>query len=378
MRTIDGIAYKTKADLKGVFAGLEQYRPGDASVRNLFIRLTSGTSEGIPTMLVVSSKKPEGPTPLFSKPFLFISGRNCLVLPQAQRFFDSNNPSDFLFLGQRDREHPGVASVLRQFAPQQVFSFVSLFHSFIEQLAHRGEIEALGSVEWIMLAGEMISERIHRAIMGYLPRSRIDMRYSFSETAGSACVSCEALSAKYPSAFGRVYHPTMPITILEPDENGVGEIGIRTPELGNYLTGDAGRLVRETCACGAKDTLFIHGRINFDIVHAVGATFQLPLVEKTFDLLRDYVTDYYLEIREVEQEGKMMGSVTVTVVPTQKLLSLPDGVAYISNTLGRNLQLTRTRTLGELIRGGIFLPAKIAYTLALPVTGKKVRMRKVD
>ena len=209
--------------------------------------------------------------------------------------------------------------------------------------------------------------------------AEIEMGYGISEAPGGVGGHCRYLIEKYPKSLGRAYHPLLPVSIVELDEADVGEIAIRTQELGWYLTGDAGRLVSEPCVCGASQTLFVEGRINYDIVHCVGATVRTDLLEKAFSPLRNFVEEYSVEVREASHEERTVGAIAIAIVPTALLRSRADAEAFIAGEVAKTLQVTKTRTLDDLVRDGIFLPPAVSLVEALSRgNGKKVRLRKVD
>ena len=383
MKVVNGIPYRTKEDLGDAFIGLERYKPGDPSVKDLFIRITSGTS-GAPTLLAVSFKEVKKnifvkSRRLFAEPLLVVLPRNLSSVQWVQLFFDpAAEASRILFLSRRELEHPLLAKIVAEFQPRHVFSTVSLLSFLLDKLVLRDELCGLAAVKRLFLTGETLSKTMKKKFETLVPEADIEMSYGISEAGGGVGAHCTKLLERYPELFGCIYHPLIPLTIVEPDENGIGEIALTTSELGPYLTGDAGRLVHEACACGSQETLFVAGRINYDIVHSVGATFHAALVEKVFASLREYVEDYYLEIREVQREGKTLGFVACTVVPTAKLRAMKNGIEYMCEFLEKNLQITKTQSLGDLVRAGIFMKPAITYAEILPKSAKKIRMRKVD
>lgn len=383
MKTIDGKKYNTKEDLQGSFFGMEKYRPGHPSAKNLFIRMTSGTTGGAPTMILsrITYKRTlhNYYNENFSKPFLMFNPQNHFSLLREQLFFNHGPKSDrILFLGKRDIENPSVYSLVADFHPRIIRAHVSLFNFFVDKLFIRKEFNLLTDVQKVYLAGEMLSESLFDKFKKVLPKSDIKSEYSSIE-AHLIGLSCKFLPDKHKRDKFLVYHPikTGFVKIIQPDESGIGEISIKTRELAYYLTGDAGKIIKERCKCGASETIFLYGRINYDIVHCVGATFHASEIERVFSLLGDLVKDYYLEIKEVFGEGKTLGSLTISVVPTKKLQAMKEGGAFVREFIKNNLQLTKTRCLGELVGAGIFMPPNVLLVPSLPASGKKIRMRKV-
>ncbi len=382
MKIIGGKKYTVKDDLQKSFFGIEQYRPGDRSSKNFFIRLTSGTTGGQPTMVASQFLGCKSRYEFFFfkslKRVLTISYKNNHDLRVVQTYLNHRSQATRTFcLSKRDMEHPLIFSVIDDFKPQLILSPPSLLNVFTDKLYGKVTGNFPKKIEKIHLAGEMLSRTYLNKFVYSFPKSEVKLFYSMSETSIIG-TPCRYLTKKYKDDKFRIYHPVKAVSIVEPDQTGAGEISVYTPELSHYLTGDAGKIIKEKCKCGASETLFLYGRINYDIVHCVGATFHASEVERVFSLLGGLVKDYYLEIKEIFGEGKTFGSVTISIVPTQKLQIMKNCEDFVAEFVKKHLRLTKTRCLGDLVDAGIFLEPKISLVTSLPESGKKVRMRKVD
>lgn len=383
MKTINGTTYTTKEDLQSGLRGIERYRPGHASTEHLFVRMTSGTTGRPPTMMVTDFKVGNSLAlafyhRIFSERLLLIMPKNFSSLQWVQFFL--NRPKGrgrVLFLSKRDMEHPDAHEVAAAFKPVHVRSFVSPFNFFLDTLVRGGTLRVFDAVRSVFLSGEIVGEALAQKFRTLLPQSTVEILFASTES-GWLGVPCANLNARHASGGIQRYHPAVPLSIVEPDEEGIGEIVIHTEELPNHLTGDAASLFDEACGCGAVQTLTVYGRIAYDRIYCAGATFNIALVESLFARLRPYVHDYRLELREIFTNGKTQGQLTVLVVPTPELAAMPEGTSFLSARIEEALQVTKTRTLGRLVQEGIFLPTRTVFTEPFPSSTKTIRMRKID
>ncbi|MEK7567374.1 MAG: hypothetical protein AAB513_00425 [Patescibacteria group bacterium] len=381
MRTINNKKYTTKEDLQNKFFGIEEYKPGKTSVNGLFIKITSGTTRGIPSMVmvrVIVNKVLLNFLDKYSKACLLLHAKNSGKFRSISYFLTLGTKAPrVLSLDKKDIGHPLIGSMIDDFDPQMIDSTVSVLNFLIDKLYIKKTLSFPKKINKLYIASEAPSKEFLIKLKKMFPKSELRSYYAISETAYIG-ISCKHLIKKYKDNTFGVYHPIRPTSIVEPDQIGVGEISVYTRELSNYLTGDAGKLIKEKCRCGESRTLFLYGRINYDIVNCVGAVFHIKEVERVFSNLNSYVKDYLLEIKEIFEEGKTYGSVTIKIIPTIKLEIMENGQDFISEFVKKHLQLTKTRHLGDLIRDGIFLPPRVVYVTSFPDSAKKIRMRKID
>ncbi len=376
MRIIDGKKYTTKEDLQGKFWGIEKYKPGTHSVNDFIILTTSGTTTKRPTMFLrrVRFNRLLSNFHKLSKPTLVIANPNYAKLALVQNTKSTRS----LFIDTHDMRHSLISSVIADFNPEIIYSVVSTFKFFIDKIYAKSTKAFPTKIGKIYLVGERLSETFSNILKEKYPKSEVMVTYGVTET-GAAAGSCKYLNKRNrDNEFCIYYHPLKPVSIVQPDQDTIGEISIHTQGIPNYLTGDLGKIIKEKCKCGASKTLLMYGRINYDIVTCVGAVFYISEVERVLSSLGDYVKDYSLEIREIFEKEKTLGSVTIHVVPTEKLLHMENGEYFVSEFVKKHLQLTKTRVLGDLVRDGIFLSPKTVFVSSFPESGKKVRMRKVD
>ncbi len=381
MKTIHKTHYLTKEDLQQGLHGIERYR-AHTQGPPLFFRMTSGTSRGVMTMLVVGhpdKKQYEHYENLFDGPLVIVHPKHCTVMQWIHHFVEhTEGESRIMFLDRKTRESHALSHIFETFGPRNIYGFPALLDALLNQLT-RAHVQLGAGIRKIHLTGERISKALLKKFESWAPQSSIAVVYATAE-ARVIATPCPHLEKRYPDLRFQIFHPvdSTCIEIVTPDEHGMGEIAVSTPELPHYLTGDAGTLTEELCSCGARFTLCVHGRINFDVISCVGALFLLSEVELVFSLLGMYVSDYYVEVKEVYDTRKTYGTVTFYIVPTDALRALKDGDTFVLTYIARHLQVTKTRTLEDLIAADIFLHPEVAFVFSLPISGKKVRMKKIE
>ncbi len=379
MKIIRGKKYITREDLEHRLFGIWQYKPGKL-IKDLFVQATSGTTSGKPAIIairfILDKKLLAYYKDYYSRPLLLLLPNYCYSLLWAEVVLEHFKKARILTLNKRDMEHPLLYSILSEFEPEIIRSPIASILNYLIDNLPKDAFALVRKVKTIYMGGERPSSALLQKLRATFPESELKLHYGTVEI-GIVGIHCSYLAKKYGDSAFRIFHPIKRLTIVEPDSEGVGEIAGFTPELPGYLTGDAGRLIKEKCRCGASETLFLYGRINYDLVNCVGAVFHISEVERVFLSLSDYVKDYYLEIKDVLAPGKTFGSVTISVVPTEKLRSMKNGEHFVCEFVRKHLQLTKTRYLGDLVRDGIFLPPKTVFVSSFPESGKKIRMRKV-
>ena len=373
--------YRTKKDLAEGIPGIEDYKPHDRTALPLFFRMTSGTTRGAFTLLALHF--PNAPQlrfylRMFTQSLLLTHPKRCTAMQWAHLFFHTHAQSRILILDAVDLKDPDLPRLLTEFSPRHIYGFPALVLKLLTVLtAHTSSFAHY--ITSILLIGERLTTTLRHRLERGFPQSTIECAYASAE-ARVIGVPCQALMKTHPARAEAVFHPAplADVHILERDSSGVGEIAVHTPEFGYYRTGDAGTLVEEMCACGAKSTLTVLGRLSNDIIHCLGATFHILEVERVFSQLRTYVEDFYLEIAEQSNEKSTQGVVHMVLIPTETLRRerLPE--RFVSNYISTNLQVTKTRTLGDLIDTKLFLPLRITFVTHIDHPGKRVPMRKID
>jgi phenylacetate-coenzyme A ligase PaaK-like adenylate-forming protein len=284
-----------------------------------------------------------------------------------------------LYLAPEDLEGPHIADILHEFHPTILHGPPSLILKTIQKLGS-SVTHAFKSLGHIFFSGELLTRAQFSLIVEQLPSADLIHAYTVTEI-GLSGTGCPTLTKK---ALGEdltcsKVHPVSSYlyTILKPDDDGIGEIMLSKEGVGNYATGDMGKLEDELCPCGEARTLTIYGRYDFDLVHCAGATIHSSFLEDIFSDLSEYVRDFYAEVREIQTNIDTMGELTIYIVSTEKLRGMKKPEEFIKDHIARKLQVTKTRTLEDVVRDGIFYPPVIRIVDELPVMNKKIYLKKV-
>lgn len=379
--------YQSKKNIAGtgVVHGIEMYTPGDSSTHTLLLRTTSGTT-GKPAAIIKKNDFGERTEKYHSeKPqaILRINPNRALGLQFALETFYNPKPSGGntgLYIGKSELDSPYLCEIIKQFKPTFIHSTSGLFKYLLDTL--ESEISpTLDTLETVLLSGDLPSKSLMYTLQKHFPKVVFLRSYGMAEfgVIGLGCPSLSTKTDQEETACSKV-HPAKGFLceIIDQDESGIGEIVISRPGLEKYRTGDMGKVEVDMCTCGKEMTLTIYGRIDFDVIHCVGATILLSHIDVIFSKLESYIKDYLVEVREIHSTVDSTGHITVKIVPTAKLLAQKNIGREILNTLESNLQVTKTRSLRKLIENKIFLPSDLEIVDSLPDTPKKIRLRKVS
>lgn len=282
----------------------------------------------------------------------------------------------FLFVDQSDIKRPQFARLFTEFAPTDIKSSPSLLVQALESIAPFSyQMNKRYEVRTIYLAYELADRRRITLIANAFPKSVIRISYSSSET-GPIGVSCSYLLRR---VFGEDHvspvHPNEDsvVEICEPDTGELGEIMVTTPERKRHRTGDMGKLLKEQCACGATETLLVHGRFNHDVIHTAGATIFSAEVERVLGPI-SLLADYLVEVEERDVAGRILPRLHCQAVLPEN--APPELAGQIADALV-GMFVTKTRTLGQLVQEGLFLETVVRVVPELPFREKKVRLRRM-
>ena len=376
--------YLSKKDLAGSITGLEHYKPGDDSTKELALNTTSGTTLGEPTMVVfkhhVYPELIENYFKPLGKRHLRPTAQHSICLNSVNYSLRHSPMQFFMILDNRHLKHEVLAQLIADFKPTSIRATCSHVSALIDTLRTRGKEAVLKTVKTLSVCGEMVGKRFREKFDKVMKGVRYISCYGLAETEIFNYYDPE-LEKHYPDfplltfcCFSKEHH----IDIYEPDSSGFGEIVITSPDLERYRTGDRGKIVAPPKGSSCTQVLLLEGRQNYDIVHCAGATVLLDEIERVFQLLRDDVQDFLVEVREFEDGAATKGYITFKVVLTQKGNTDPDTLDRIERTASEHLRLTPTRTLGDLIRDEIFLAPIVSVVEKIPATHKTIRLRKVE
>lgn len=153
------------------------------------------------------------------------------------------------------------------------------------------------------------------------------------------------------------------MAIAQPDQGGVGDVllswdlpgGIR---VSRYRIGDAGALVHEPCPCGENTRLELRGRSGYDYLKLSGAILHKDEFDRVAGLCGRFLDAYRAEAYTVEQMGRLLGGVALSVYRAAGPLSAEEKIA-LAQTFSAALFVTPTQTYANLVDRNIFVPLVI-------------------
>lgn len=287
------------------------------------------------------------------------------------RYCEGNAPIRVMATDIRDLV-PEVGMLLDDFAPDTFRGVPSFITAVLETLSTAARLR----IKNVFLTGEMLTAYRARVFAEKTPDAAVRMLYVTSELGGlSSLDNCRYLRRNQ-------YHPGEGVTIdiVGPDESGAGEVYISTTiedeHIRQYRVGDVARFLPQ-CRCGAPVTFELVGRTGRDYVKLAGATLRREEFDRVVGLF-PYVDDYRVEAREVQSGGSPKGQITLRLY--RRGATMTDALLEeTKNKFSRELFLTPTQTLFELVQKGVFLPLEIVQT-AGPFTqeNKDIKIRLIS
>lgn len=250
-------------------------------------------------------------------------------------------------------------------------------------LAYHAQIFAdIKSLKNIILYGDFLTWAQHDLIKTLIPSCRIKAYYGLEEFNGAAARSCSYLAKRYGwNSYHPLGRPGHIIEIADIDENGVGEIVLtrlkpKSIALIRYRTGDMARAIEEKCECGAKFTLILEGRKDFDFVKCAGALITRTELERVMAYFNNSIENWRAEVGEsLTMENNLIGELKIKIKPSAsvKMIS-PEKIREISLYIRDNLFMTPTKTFSDLVREKRFLPLKIELVNNFPPSAKILKI----
>lgn len=372
--------YTSKNDLLDSVTGLELYKKGDGGTKYLYLASTSG-STGKPLLIV--RKEPENPKEHHSLRdygnYLSIAARRQHALFATHEIIKHGDAANYvLHIDKNELDLVDLPWLCKQMDAQVLSGLPQTYLTLKNQTALRSQKNPCHTISKILIVRGLLERQNKKKLAEFFPNSEIEFRYMMSECT-SIGVSCSHIVKKFYGTTGgsTPVHPIKQVEILDADKDGWGEIIISTSQLHNYKTGDLGKIIMESCVCGAKSVLLVKGRAHQDRIHSVGATFLLEEIEKIFATFKNNVTDYSVEIRDIESHGVLSGKVTILVALKGQTDDPLSRLETIKNVFEKELFVTKSRTLGELIHAGIFLPTDVKIVEEPTSKEKPMRLRKM-
>jgi phenylacetate-coenzyme A ligase PaaK-like adenylate-forming protein len=272
---------------------------------------------------------------------------------------EGGTSSRLLVLDGRDIS-PHLRTLLNDFKPDMYYVFPStlgIVSQYIDQ-------DLATQARSIFLVGELAYSSVEKFLRERFPNALLRPQYMIQELGSvSSPVHCNFLPISR-------YHPAagVELGVHEPDETGAGELLVSARvndsiTLDRYRYGDIARIFPEPCPCGAVLSFEIIGRSGLDFLRFGGATLRREEFDRVFQLCRDLIDEYRVELSTSSVGGTMKGVIALFV-------HREDGTwdASKEQELVRRFSegtfLTPTRTLGDLVTMGIFLPLEVRYSVA--------------
>ncbi len=222
----------------------------------------------------------------------------------------------------------------------------------------------LGSIRWISLQGELVSQEKLDLIKKKFPNAKLEMFYGSNEMMHRGGYHCENRSFDL-----NTYHPGSKFffEILDENRNPVpsGEFGNlvitdldpqKPLPLIRYQTGDVATLEPISCGCGNNQLLTIGGRKDYDLLRIFGLTFSAEALDNVLASYLDNILGYELHLSEKLTDGKLLPSLTLVVAPrSETSLDLQE----LPRQIRLNYYLSKDKTLGYFEDNGIVLPLQV-------------------
>ncbi len=356
------------------FAEIAQRNMGDffasPPTHNFFewaIRVTSGTTQTVPLVFVSHFEPPAFSRYASVNSPVVCFGSMCSRLTNALFAVHAQGTgiSHALFLDNKD-----IGLGLRDiFAEQKPDSFFG-FTSFVARAAEWIDAHLAVQVKFLFLAGERLTPELEVFFKEKFPNAAISMTYIANELGQITKPICAHQPRNH-------YHPAegVVIEIDTPDHTGAGDIMVtkkiyRGMQVTRYKTGDIGRIREEACACGASQTLEVVGRRGNDYIKLAGALLfreEFDRVAKNLSLFDDYRVD--------ARTDEMRGSLRMKVYRKDGVGTLALA-QEIADRFSREVYLTPTQTLSELVEKDLFLPLSLEFVeRPFPIQNKEVKIR---
>ena len=369
--------YLTKHDLEKRFYGIERYMPGDPSTQDLHLAASSGTTTGLPTLFVARRPVLERDSvydqwfaPLQSA--VRVARNHHIALQNTHRALMSGASNRVMVIAERDMPRENLSRIMSDYKAETLNGPPSRILLWAQRLAESGAEAEHKSIRLIQTFGELLTPLHRKLIKQTFPDAILKNGYSFS--------GANYPTAECPASDGEWHHilkgPSVTrISIADPDENGIGEIIATTDELENYRTGDLGKLTPIPCPCGESPILTLYGRKDFDLVPILGATFLKSELERVLEPFRERLVDYQLRVGEAFRDGKLAGRAEFDFVPRE---GSAVSESEISEHLENTLFVTKTRTLSDIIKAGIFMPLFVSRVAEIKRGKKQTPLKRAD
>jgi len=372
--------YTTKEEMqRGGIVDIELYKPGDPSANELYIMSTSG-SLGNPLVLVRKTPPPQYRhlNMNMERRYIYVgSRRQAGLLLQYQLHHETNEFTCFLNKEEFDSVDP--VWFFTELMPLELggnpLAYLDVLRTAVQKHPPLRELPLVISVGSSILSPEALKE-----IQEMFPKATPRFRYYSSETApASLGKSCPNIIKKYhtlvPGGCSAIHTP-YEVEILEADEDGWGEVVLTTYHLNKYRTGDWGKFIPELCPCGETQTLLVRGRFRADKVICNGAIFHITEIERVMEKFSRYIKDMRIEVEE-KTAPHTYGTVKLRIIPTKELKARENPETYIGELLAKELAVSKTKRLADLVERGAFEKPSVELLPYFPFGEKEIRVKKI-
>lgn len=283
----------------------------------------------------------------------------------AQRFTEDTL---YLSLDARDLV-PGTEHVLADFSPQKVLGIPS----YVLHIATHMDTQTRQKVRSVNVFGEFLTQTTVSMLAEFFPNAKVHSLFAVSEIGAISTVSCDHQPLNF-------YHPRpgIDVALYESDESGIGELLVstllnQTIPIERYKTGDTVRMHSGPCQCGQTTTFEVLGRRGYDYLKVVGVTLRQEECERVAQVLGAF-DDYRVEASSVREDGHVRGKIVLHIFRRDGVGT--EGLAReIGVNFSRELRLTPTRTLAELIEQQVFVPITVVFTdRPFPDANKNIKL----
>ena len=319
------------------------------------IRVTSGTTDA---PIVVVTKY--GPQPLKKYAgncrILVCLGSRSVRLSNALHLrnqIDRTGPQRIMFMDMKEVASD-ITPLLEDYAPDCLSGFPSFAGICARHLGGSGP-----GVSLLQLAGERVMPSLKLVFDEHVPNAMIHMAYMATEVGVISTQGCAFLPVNQ-------YHPKagVHVDVLDPDESGTGDLVVSKQDeqntLERYHIGDLGRMVPGTCPCGARITFEHLGRKDYDYIKIVGALVRREEFDRVVGRFGQLISDYRVEVSEVTEEQAIKGHIVLSIYRPGGAVT-PALAEEIVRDFSRELFLTPTQTLAQLVQQGTFLPLTVEF-----------------
>ena len=267
---------------------------------------------------------------------------------------------------------PDIGALVADFAPDNVGG-LSSFVGRLASVLGQGEGE---SVRTLQLVGERVSPQLEKIYREHFSNARIIMAYIASEIGLISTQGCVHLPVNH-------YHPGPGVTIeiVDQAKDGAGDLLVSKrlndeEPLERYYLGDSGRWVKGACQCKAAQTFEHLGRKGYDYIKFFGALVRHEEFARVVEKFKPVLDDYRVEVSSVLHGGVQKGKIVLRgyrrLGPPTKARCLE-----IAGEFSREVYLTPTRTLSDLVEEHILVPLAVEYSVQ-PFTKKHKDIKLVD